>query len=122
MDDVKNIDKGLENAEIEWTRLTTIYGEKGILMYDGYSIDDIIEHKATAEEIQYLFLYGELPTTKQLEAFRHDVEAGYDLPDYVIDIIWKLPRKSDAVAMQMAALHQWQQRKLDSDGTRTRTK
>ena len=103
MDDVKNIDKGLENAEIEWTRLTTIDGEKGILMYDGYSIDDIIEHNASVEEIQYLFIYGELPTTKQLEAFRHDVEAGHDLPDYVIDIIWKLPRKSDAVAMQMAA-------------------
>ena len=103
MEDTKTIDKGLENAEIEWTKLTTIDGEKGILMYGGYTIDDIIAHKASVEEIQYLFLYGELPTQNQLQAFRHDVEAGYKLPDYVIDIIRKLPRESDAVAMQMAA-------------------
>ena len=69
MEDIKTIDKGLENAEIEWTKLTTIDGEKGILMYGGYSIDDIIAHKASVEEIQYLFLYGELPTQNQFLTF-----------------------------------------------------
>jgi len=98
-----DVDKGLENAEIEWTKLTTIDGEKGILLYGGYSIDDIIASGASVEEIQYLFLYGELPNKHDLQIFRSNVEKGYKLPDYVIDIIKKLPRESDAVAMQMAA-------------------
>ncbi len=97
------VDKGLENAEIEWTKLTTIDGEKGILLYGGYSIDDIIASGSSVEEIQYLFLYGKLPNKSELQSFRKDIEKGYKLPDYVIDIIRKLPRESDAVAMQMAA-------------------
>ncbi|MCL5988790.1 MAG: citrate synthase, partial [Candidatus Thermoplasmatota archaeon] len=65
----EEVDKGLENAEIEWTRLTTIDGEKGILLYGGYSVDDIINSGASVEEIQYLFLYGELPSKHDLEIF-----------------------------------------------------
>ena len=99
----EEVDKGLENAEIEWTRLTTIDGEKGILLYGGYSVDDIINSGASVEEIQYLFLYGELPSKHDLETFKQNIERGYKLPDYVVDIIRKLPRQSDAVAMQMAA-------------------
>jgi len=103
MPEGEEISKGLEDVNIKWTRLTTIDGEKGILKYGGYSIEDIVNNNALAEEIQYLFLYGELPTMEQLKNFRKKVEEGYNLPDFVIDIIRKLPRESDAVAMQMTA-------------------
>ncbi|MGC8610833.1 MAG: citrate synthase [Thermoplasmata archaeon] len=99
----ETISRGLEDVNIKWTRLTTIDGEKGILMYAGYSIEDIINSNALAEEIQYLFLYGKLPNKKELEEYRMKVEEGYNVPDFILDLIMKLPPESDAVAMQMVA-------------------
>ncbi|MGC9137478.1 MAG: citrate synthase [Thermoplasmata archaeon] len=103
MPESEEISRGLEDVNIKWTRLTTIDGEKGILRYGGYSIEDIINSGAKVEEIQYLFLYGELPTKEKLERFREKVESGYRIPEYIIDTIRKLPKESDSVAMQMTA-------------------
>ncbi|RMH36643.1 MAG: citrate (Si)-synthase, partial [Gammaproteobacteria bacterium] len=43
------------------SKITYIDGKKGILLYRGYSIDDLAE-KADFMEVAYLLLYGELPT------------------------------------------------------------
>ncbi len=101
---MESISKGLEDVNIKWTKLTTIDGEKGILRYSGYQIEDIINAGALAEEIQYLFLNGELPNRSQLDLFREKIEAGYDVPDYVLNAITNLPRSSDVVALQMNAI------------------
>jgi citrate synthase len=45
-----------------------IDGEKGILRYRGYSIEEIAEH-ATFPVVCYLLIYGELPTPGQLARF-----------------------------------------------------
>lgn len=103
MPENEEVSKGLEDVIIKWTRLTTIDGEKGILRYGGYSIEDVVKSGAQVEEIQYLFLYGKLPNTEELKRFRENIEKGYNLPGYTIDLIKKLPRESDTVAMQMTA-------------------
>jgi citrate synthase len=54
------------------SRVTFIDGDKGILRYRGYPIEELAE-KSTYLETAYLILYGELPTTAQLEAWRHDI-------------------------------------------------
>jgi len=46
--------------------ITFIDGEKGILRYRGYPIEQLAE-KSTYLETAYLLLYGELPTRKELE-------------------------------------------------------
>jgi citrate synthase len=48
------------------SRITYIDGDKGILLYRGYPIEQLAE-KSTYLETAYLILYGELPTAKQLE-------------------------------------------------------
>ncbi len=101
---MESISKGLEDVNIKWTRLTTIDGQKGILWYMGYKIEDIINSKATAEEIQYMFLYGQLPTKAQLEDFKKKVQEGYKIPDYAVKSITNLPRSADSVALQMNAM------------------
>ncbi|MCL5665808.1 MAG: citrate synthase [Candidatus Thermoplasmatota archaeon] len=103
MVNTESVSQGLEDVDIKWTRLTSIDGERGILRYGGYSIEDIIASNSMAEEIQYLFLYGKLPNAEELKGFRERIEEGYNLPDYVVNSIINLPRTSDAVAMQMAA-------------------
>jgi citrate synthase len=97
------ISPGLEDVNIKWTRLTSIDGNKGILRYSGYSIDDIIKSGADVGEIQYLFLNGKLPNKEEFINFSESVERGYNIPDYVIKSIRNLPVESDSVAMQMAS-------------------
>ncbi|MEM3334717.1 MAG: citrate/2-methylcitrate synthase, partial [Thermoplasmata archaeon] len=100
MPESEEISRGLEDVNIKWTRLTTIDGEKGILRYGGYAIEEIINSKAKAEEIQYLFLYGKLPNKDELKKFKENVEKGYKIPEHLIESLRKLSKDSDAVAMQ----------------------
>jgi citrate synthase len=46
--------------------ITFIDGEKGILRYRGYPIEELAEH-CTFLEVAYLLLWGELPTEQQLK-------------------------------------------------------
>ena len=62
------LDKGYENTGSCRSAVTFIDGEKGILRYRGYPIDELAE-KSTFTEVAYLLLYGELPNRTQLEEF-----------------------------------------------------
>lgn len=96
------ISSGLEDVYIKHTALTSIDGEKGVLRYRGYSINDLVEH-STFEEVAYLMLYGEMPTKEQLRGFKSSLEKGYALPDYVKRIISDIPRSAEALTVYMTA-------------------
>jgi citrate synthase len=52
--------------------ITVIDGDKGVLLYRGYPIEQLAE-KSSFIEVCYLLLYGELPTKKQLEEFSYTI-------------------------------------------------
>ena len=52
--------------------ITYIDGDAGILLYRGYSIDQLAA-KSSFLEVCYLLLYGELPSPQQMETFRHTI-------------------------------------------------
>jgi citrate synthase len=54
------------------SRITYIDGDKGILLYRGYPIEQLAE-KSTYLETAYLILYGELPSPKQLEDWTRNI-------------------------------------------------
>jgi citrate synthase len=54
------------------SRITFIDGDKGILEYRGYPIDQLAE-KSTYLEVAYLLLHGELPTEVQLKDWTHNI-------------------------------------------------
>ena len=54
------------------SRITFIDGDKGILEYRGYPIDQLAE-KSTYLEVAYLLLHGELPTAPQLEEWTTNI-------------------------------------------------
>jgi citrate synthase len=62
------LDKGYENTGSCRSAVTFIDGEKGILRYRGYPIEELAA-QSTFTEVAYLLLYGELPTVTQLEEF-----------------------------------------------------
>lgn len=62
-------DPGFTSTASCESKITYIDGDKGILLYRGYPIDQLAEH-CTFLETAYLLLYGELPTAEQYEAFK----------------------------------------------------
>src|SRR5947209_10445146 len=52
--------------------ITFIDGDKGILEYRGYPIEQLAE-KSNYLEVAYLLIHGELPTQQQFEQWEHDI-------------------------------------------------
>jgi len=61
------IQRGLEGVNVAATKLCTIDGQKGQLIYAGYDIYDLAEH-ASFEEVAYLLWNLQLPTRAELDA------------------------------------------------------
>jgi citrate synthase len=66
-------DQGFVNTAATKSAITYIDGDAGILRYRGYPIEQLAE-KSTFIEVSYLLIYGELPTTEQLEAFTTQIQ------------------------------------------------
>jgi citrate synthase len=54
------------------SRITYIDGDRGILLYRGYPIEELAEH-STYLETAYLLVHGELPTAAQEREWVHDI-------------------------------------------------
>jgi citrate synthase len=67
-------DEGYGNTGSCLSDITFIDGEKGILRHRGYPIEQLAEN-STFLETSYLAIYGELPTSEQLQQFRLKVQA-----------------------------------------------
>ena len=65
-------DPAYKNTASCTSRITFIDGEKGILRYRGYPIEQLAED-ASFLEVGYLLLNGELPTKEEHEAFVHEI-------------------------------------------------
>ena len=66
------IDSGFKNTGATKSAITFLDGEKGILKYRGYSIEQLAE-KASFIEVAYLLIFGNLPTSSQLEDFQNQI-------------------------------------------------
>ncbi|NTY62858.1 citrate synthase [Mycolicibacterium sphagni] len=66
-------DQGFVNTASTKSAITYIDGDAGILRYRGYPIEQLAE-KSTFIEVSYLLIYGELPTTEQLEKFTTQIQ------------------------------------------------
>ena len=64
--------RGFLNTAVIQSSITFIDGEKGILRYRGYPIEQLAAH-STFLESAYLLIWGELPTKKQYDIFHEEV-------------------------------------------------
>jgi citrate synthase len=67
------IDPGYKNTGSCESAITFLDGEKGILRYRGYSIEELAE-KADFLEVAYALIFGELPNKKELAKFHKDIK------------------------------------------------
>ena len=67
------LDFGYKNTGATKSAITFLDGDKGILRYRGYSIEELAA-KSTFLEVSYLLIFGELPTKEQLDKFSNDIK------------------------------------------------
>jgi citrate synthase len=65
-------DPGFMTTAVCSSAITELDGDKGILRYRGYPIEQLAE-QSTYLEVSYLLIHGELPTADQFEKWRHNV-------------------------------------------------
>ncbi|TSD68487.1 citrate synthase [Aeromicrobium piscarium] len=65
-------DPGFTNTASTRSAVTFIDGDKGILEYRGYPIEQLAE-SSNFLEVAYLLIYGELPTREQYERWEHEI-------------------------------------------------
>ena len=87
------IDPGYKNTGSCESAITFLDGEKGILRYRGYSIEDLAE-KASFIEVVYLLIFGELPTAAQLEDFQKDIVAESHVDEEMKKILDGFPKSA----------------------------
>ena len=66
------LDPGFKNSGSCKSEITFLDGEKGILRYRGYSIEDLA-NKSSFLEVVYLLIFGELPTPEQLSKIENEI-------------------------------------------------
>ena len=67
------LDTGYKNTGATKSAITFLDGEKGILQYRGYPIEQLAE-KASFLEVSYLLIYGALPTQSELTHFENSIK------------------------------------------------
>jgi citrate synthase len=98
---VKNI--GLRGVTVADTKVSFIDGEKGVLIYRGYRIEELAE-RSSFMEVAYLLLEGVLPDRKQIESFDQAVKAARELPGYVYDSLRRWPGEAKPMDVLQAAV------------------
>ncbi|NCP21326.1 MAG: citrate synthase [Zetaproteobacteria bacterium] len=91
-------DPGFKNTGSCKSAITFLDGEKGILRYRGYSIEDLAEN-SNFLEVAYLIIFGELPTKDQFEKFENDVKGQAILNEEMKNIINGFPRSAHPMGM-----------------------
>ncbi|MBR9916027.1 MAG: citrate synthase [Algicola sp.] len=90
---VTTIDPGYKNTGSCESAITFLDGEKGILRYRGYSIEELAE-KADFLEVAYLLIFGELPTRDELNKFHSDIKKHAVVDDDIKKILDAFPKSA----------------------------
>ncbi|QXP54035.1 citrate synthase [Cellulophaga sp. HaHa_2_95] len=87
------IDPGYKNTGSCESAITFLDGEKGILRYRGYSIEELAD-KADFLEVAYLLIFGELPNKEQLEKFHSDIKSESHVDEEMKKILDGFPKSA----------------------------
>lgn len=94
---------GLEGVPATRSNISFIDGEKGILAYRGYPIEQLAEH-STFEETTMLLLDGQLPSAKQLAEFDEQLRRNRRVKYNIREIMKNLPATGHPMEMLQTAI------------------
>jgi len=94
---------GLEGVPATKSNISDIDGERGILSYRGYPIEQLAEH-STFEETTLLLLDGELPTVDQLAVFDEQLRRNRRVKYNIRTLMKALPASGHPMEMLQTAV------------------
>ena len=90
---VITIDPGYKNSGSCTSSITFLDGEKGILRYRGYAIEDLAK-KADFLEVAYALIFGDLPTKQEIKQFHTDIQSQSIVDEDVKKIMDAFPKNA----------------------------
>jgi citrate synthase len=96
-------DPAFTNTASTRSSVTFIDGERGILRYRGYPIEQLAE-RSTHLEVAYLLLKGELPTQSDLDGFVHDVTFHTYVHENITEMLAGFRYDAHAMGMMISAV------------------
>ena len=87
------LDPGFKNTGSCKSSITFLDGEKGILRYRGYSIEDLAKN-ANFLEVAFLLIYGELPNQNQLNKLIDDINQNAIIDEDLKKILEGFPKSA----------------------------
>jgi citrate synthase len=99
--DAKNI--GLRGVKVADTRISDVDGEKGVLIYRGFNIRDLVTY-STFEEVSFLLLNDRLPTGEELKRFQKELVSGREVPEPVLEFMRRMPLSAHPMDVLQASI------------------
>ncbi|GAB2478846.1 citrate synthase [Luteococcus sediminum] len=96
-------DQGFSSTASCKSAITFIDGDKGILQYRGYPIEQLAAQSSFLE-VAYLVIYGELPTADQLATFEHRITQNMIIDERMRDFFRCFPRRSHPMPVLAAGI------------------
>ncbi len=97
------LDEGYANTGATVSKITFLDGDRGILRYRGYGIEDLAGN-CDFLEVAHLLIYGELPTEAQLATFRGTILRHTMLHEEMRKFYGGFPRDAHPMAILSAAV------------------
>ena len=86
----KNTRAGLRGQSAGETAICTVGAEGNSLKYRGYDVEDLAEN-ANFNEVAYMILKGEFPTTEQLAEYQGKLRSMRALPQALCEVLERIP-------------------------------
>lgn len=102
-EDVRVKNTGLRGVTVADSAISFIDGEKGVLIYRGYRIEDLAA-RSSFMETAYLLLFGVLPATEHLDAFTRQVKDMREVPGYVYESMRQWPKDARPMDVLQACI------------------
>jgi citrate synthase len=102
-DGLVSYDPAFMNTASCRSEITYIDGDRGILRYRGYPIEELAE-RLPFLDVAYLLIYGELPSAEESAAWASAVASGgAELPDRVVELVGTFPQQAHPMTVLLAA-------------------
>jgi len=98
---ITTLDPGFKNTSSCESAITFLDGEKGILRYRGYSIEELAE-KSDFLEVCYLLIFGELPTKVQRIEFKKEIRKNTLVDEDIKKILDGFPKMAHPMGVLSA--------------------
>ena len=94
---------GLRGVTVADSKISFIDGEKGVLIYRGFRIEELAA-RSSFMETAYLLLHGVLPSAGQLDFFSNEIVKARQVPGFIFANMKHWPRDARPMHVLMAAI------------------